>query len=670
MLAAIARTWWCLVVIFVVLLPRSAGANAEAVADKTLSPYFVVEGGDASKDRLPLASTKVEVAISGVIADVTVTQRYENAGKRPINARYVFPASTRAAVHGLRMAIGKQLIEAQIQERKRAQETFERAKSAGKSATLLEQERPNVFTMSVANVMPGDQIEVTLRYTELLVPTAGEYEFVYPTVVGPRYSNQNAATAPPTDRFVNSGYTGQGQPPSSRFELSGTLSTGMPVQELQSSTHTLASSFDNANFVRFALGASHPAPNDRDFVLHYRLAGDAIQSGLTLYDAGGEQFFLLLVQPPRRVTQALLPPREYVFVVDVSGSMNGFPLDVSKKLLSDLVSALRPIDKFNVILFSGGSRLLAPRSLPASRENVAEALRIIDQEQGGGGTELVPALEQALTLSPEAGLSRSFVVVTDGYISADKQAMDHVRGHLGDANVFAFGIGSSVNRYLIEALARAGAGEPFVVIDPKAAPAAAARFREYVGSPVLTDLRVDYQGFDAYDVEPPALPDVLAERPVVIHGKWRGSAKGTVALSGRSGQGEYRQRFDVSQVLPRAENRALSYLWARTRIANLSDFGAEGEALPATRDAVTALGLKYNLLTQYTSFVAVSKIVRNHGGAADDVQQPLALPAGVSNSAIGVQSAAEPELWLLLLLLLLGAGIELARQRRARMLAP
>ncbi len=665
MLASIVRVlcWASLLLVLFAPSPARAGAT-EAGAEKTLSPYFVIEGGDPLVERLPLESTSVEVAISGVIADVTVTQRYHNEGKRPINARYVFPASTRAAVNGLRMAIGNQVIEAQIQERKQAAKTFEQAKKAGKSATLLEQERPNVFTMSVANVMPGDRIDVTLRYTELLVPTAGEYEFVYPSVVGPRYSNQKASNAPATDGFVASGYTLQGQAPSSSFALSGTLSTGIPVQDVKSPSHALDTSFENAGFVSFNLGSVEAHGSDRDFVMRYRLTGDAIQSGLTLYDGGAEKFFLLLVQPPRRVTDALLPPREYVFIVDVSGSMSGFPLDVTKKLLSDVVGALRPVDKFNVLLFSGGSRLLAPHSLPATRDNVTEALRVIDHEQGGGGTELVPALEQALTLSPEAGLSRSFVVVTDGYISADKQAMDYVRAHLGDANVFAFGIGSSVNRYLIEGLARAGAGEPFVVTDEKQAPAAAQRFREYVRAPVLTDVRVDYQGFDVYDVEPPALPDVLAERPVVIHGKWRGAAKGSIALSGASGPGPYRQRFDVSQVVPRAENRALAYLWARTRIANLSDFGFDSERAPSVQKEVTALGLKYNLLTEYTSFVAVAKVVRNPGGSAENVDQPLPLPAGVSNSAVGVQSAAEPELWLLSLLVVLGITLELLRRRR------
>jgi Ca-activated chloride channel family protein len=639
------------VIAWVLLLPSLAWATAAAPpVDKTLSPYFVVEGADPNVEALPLESTKVDVQITGVIAEVTVTQAYKNAGKKPINAQYVFPASTRAAVHGMRMQVRDQIIEAQIKEKQKAAETFEAAKKAGKSASLLEQERPNVFTMKVANVMPGDHISVSLRYSELLLPTSGVYELDYPTVVGPRYSNAPAAGAPVKDQFIASPYTPAGKPPSYTFELSGTLSTPIPVQSLESPSHSLLSSADNPSLRRFQLAPSESAGGNRDFILRYRLAGDAIQSGLSLFDSGGEKFFLLQVEPPRRVPSELIPPREYVFIVDVSGSMGGFPLETAKKLLRELIGGLKASDKFNVLLFSGASELLAEQSLPATPANIALATRFIDEQNGGGGTELLPALERAFALSKNDGLSRSFLVVTDGYIGQDKGAIDLVRSKLSDANVFAFGIGSSVNRYLIEGLAKAGQGEPFVVTDPGQANATAARLRHYVESPVLTDVKLAYQGFDAYDVEPQAMPDALAERPIVIQGKYRGDAKGFVELRGLTGKGGFSQRFDVSQLRSRPEHRALSFLWARSRVASLSDFGF-GEPTQLAKSEITALGLRYSLLTEYTSFVAVARRVVNPAAHAQNVDQPLAMPAGVSNSAIGesADGADEPELWLLLL---------------------
>jgi Ca-activated chloride channel family protein len=649
--------------VFTLWAPRSAWASADAGAEKTLSPYFVVEGADVRVEAFPLESTKVDVQITGVIAEVTVTQAYKNTGKKPINAAYVFPASTRAAVHGARMRVRDQVIEARIEEKQRAAQVFEAAKKAGKSASLLEQNRPNVFTMKIANVMPNDRVEVTLRYSELLVPTRGTYEFVFPTVVGPRYSNEAAATAKARDRFIASPYTRAGNAPSYAFELTGALSSAIPLALLESPSHALQSSAENPTLRRFGLAPSERAGGNRDFILRCRLAGDTIQSGLSLFDAGNEKFFLLQVEPPKRVPSELIPPREYVFIVDVSGSMHGFPLDTGKKLLRELVGGLRPSDKFNVLLFSGTSALLSEKSLPATPENIALATRFIDAQDGGGGTELLPALERAFALSKDEGLSRSFLVVTDGFIAQDKRAIDLVRSRLGDANVFSFGIGSSVNRYLIEGIAKAGAGEPFVVTEPGEAAATAARLRDYVRSPVLTDVRLAHEGFDAYDVEPKAIPDALAERPIVVQGKYRGEAKGFVTVSGITGQGRFERRFDVSQLKSRPEHRALSHLWARSRVASLSDFGF-AEPSPRAKAEITALGLKYELLTEYTSFVAVAHKVVNPGGSAENVEQPLPLPANVSNSAVGpsADEADEPEL----LLLVLVAGLVVASLLRAR----
>jgi Ca-activated chloride channel homolog len=644
----------------------SAASDLPAEKDKTLSPYFHIENGDPNVDRLPLAGTKVQVSMSGSVADVTVTQTYTNEGKRPINAKYVFPASTRAAVHGMRMTIGNHVIKAKIKEREQAKQEFEAHKKEGKNATLLEEDRPNVFSMSVANIMPGDHIDVALDYTEMLVPLKGTYEFVYPTVVGPRYSNKLALRAGAKDKFVETPYLHDGNDPTSTFELAGTLSSGIPVSEIASPSHKVKTDFDNPNLARFALEESERRGNNRDFILRYGLRGETIQSGLSLYDAGDEKFFSLVVEPPKRVAPADVPAREYVFVLDVSGSMEGFPLDTAKTLLRELVRGMRPVDKFNVLLFSGTSYLWSPESLAATPENVSAAVKAIERERGGGGTELLPALQRALGLKGATGLSRTFVVVTDGYIEADKGAIDLVREHLGEANVFAFGIGGSVNRYLIEGIAKAGQGEPGIVTDPKGAAEAGARFREYISAPVLTKVRVKYDGFDTSDVEPASIPDVFAERPVVVHGKWRGPPSGTITLEGVSAKGTYVQRFDVSRATPKSENRALRYLWARQRIADLSDFGF-GEPTDATKKAVTGLGLRYSLLTQYTSFIAVSEVVRNTTGGATDALQPLPLPVNVSENAIGqgMEGAPEPEFVLLaVMVVMLFGGIALVRSTR------
>jgi Ca-activated chloride channel family protein len=481
--------------------------------------------------------------------------------------------------------------------------------------------------------------------------------------VGPRYANTSASDAPDDD-WIASPTLRMGEPPPAAWSLGGVVSTALPLREVVSTTHDLEGAYESPSLYRFALDQGEEHGTDRDFVLRYRLAGDAIQSGLSLYESGGDQYFLLQVEPPVRVEQTAVPPREFVFVVDVSGSMRGFPLETAKQLLRELVQPLRPIDKFNVLLFSGGSRLLSEQSLPATAGNVRKALDLIDGEPGGGGTELLPALERALSLSPEPGLARSFVVVTDGYVQADREAIELVTGNLGEASFFAFGIGTSVNRHLIEGLARAGQGEPFVVGGPGVARETAERFAAYVATPVLTDVRVDFEGFDAYAVEPRSVPDVLAARPVVVFGKWRGELGGVIQVTGRTGGDDFWQRFEVDEVAPRDENGALGQLWARARIAALSDYGL-AEPGEAARREITALGLEHALLTRYTSFVAVAKRVRNAGGQGDDVTQPLPLPKGVPEAAVALAVGAEPELGIFVAALALVAlGQALARARR------
>ena len=661
---AVARS--LLLALLMLTATARASESPEPSADRTLSPYFFVEGGDEGIDRLPLLGTSVSVDIAGVVAHVTVKQSYKNDGTRPIHARYVFPASTRAAVHGLTMTVGDERVVARIRERQQARVEFETAKHQGKNAALLEQQRPNVFTMEVANLMPGQRIDVELVYSELLVPTAGVYEFVYPTVVGPRYSSIPAAGAAESDRWIASPWQHQGQAPVHTLELTGRIAAGMPISGLESPSHSIRAQWSDPATATFALDpAERQSASDRDFLLRYRLQGDRVQAGLMLYRGADENFFLLMVQPPKRVELERVPPREYVFVLDVSGSMDGYPLATAKTLLRDLVSHLRPTDTFNVLTFAGISELWSPRSLPATPGNVAAAIAFLDALHAGGGTELKAAVERATELpaSDTAG-SRSIVVVTDGYIAAEKDVFGYIRGHLGRTNVFAFGIGTAVNRYLIEGIARAGMGEPFVVTDAREAAATAERFRAYIQYPLLTGVHPTFSGLDVYDVEPAAIPDVMADRPILIQGKWRGPLRGEVKVAGETGAGRWVRTADVSRWQPDPANRALRELWARTRVGELSDWSGEGESDDEKRQ-ITSLGLAYDLLTRYTSFVAVHETVRNASGLADDVTHPQPLPRGVSDAAVGgVAVGTEPGLvWLVVLVLASGATVFFIRRR-------
>jgi len=613
--------------------PQAYAQKSES-EDRTLSPYFFVNSENPDTDRLPLKSTRAAVTISGVIADVVVTQVYKNDGKKPLEAIYIFPASTRAAVYGMKMTIGKRVVEARIKKRDEARREYEQARDAGKNASLLEQQRPNVFQMNVANIMPGDEIQVELKYTELLVPTDRIYEFVYPTVVGPRYSNAKASNTSPSEHWVENPYLRQSELPKTTFDMNVTINAGMPVKDLTCPSHRVNTAYSSASQVRVALDKTEANGGNRDYILRYRLDGDRISTGLLLSQGDRENFFVLMMQPPKRISSANIPGREYIFIVDVSGSMHGFPLSISKKLLANLIGHLRPTDKFNVLLFSGGSSLMAEESLPATDANIQRAVSTIDRQQGGGGTELLPALKRALSLKKDEGFSRSVVIVTDGYVSVEEEAFDLIRNNLGNANMFAFGIGSSVNRHIIEGMAHVGLGEPFIITKPDAAEGQAERFRKMIQSPVLTQVKVKFNGFETYAVEPVAIPDVLADRPVLVFGKWRGNPKGTITLTGITGEGNYSETMKVSEYKPARDNEALKYLWARHRITILSDYNKLHSDDKRVHE-VTQLGLSYNLLTAYTSFVAVDNEVRHADGKPTTVKQPLPLPEGVSDYAVG-----------------------------------
>jgi Ca-activated chloride channel family protein len=606
--------------------------------DQTLSPYFVVLTGEPEKDLLPLKSTGAEVKIAGTVAAVKVTQVYQNQGKKPLEAIYVFPGSTRAAVHAMRMTIGARVIEAQIMEREKARQTYEDAKKEGKTTSLLEQQRPNVFQMNVANILPGEEVKVELNYLELLEPEENVYEFVYPTVVGPRYSNTAAAGAPDTEKWVKNPYLHEGEGPPYTFFLSVDLHSGLPLSQLASPSHDINVKYGGPGAATVTLKDEKTGGN-RDFVLRYALAGEKIQGGLMLYPGKDENFFLLMLEPPARVAPEQVVPREYIFIVDVSGSMHGFPLEVSKTLMDNIIKGLKPQDFFNVLLFESNNAVLSESgSLPATEANRQKAAGFIQARPGGGGTEILAALSRALQLPRTPGTSRIVVVATDGYVHVEPQTFELIREKLGEANLFAFGIGKSVNRHLIQGMARVGMGEPFMVLNPQEAVKEAARFQKYIQSPVLTGIKVTTPGFDAYDVELLNLPDLFAWRPLTLLGKYRGSPGGTIVVSGKTAAGDFQQKIQVSGEQASPDNAALRLLWARKRIMRLGDVSdlKRGRDQAVIQD-ITQQGLKYSLMTAYTSFVAVDKVKRADGQVVT-VTQPLPLPEGVSDLAVGGQA--------------------------------
>lgn len=614
-------------------------------ADVAEKPGFSLPRGTAV-DALPLRSQTTTVEVTGVIAHIHLEQVWENAGRVPLEATYVFPTSTRSALHDLRLKVNDQReLRAEIRQKEQAQKIFDAARDAGQTAGLLEQQRPNAVTMNLTNIMPGDRIVVVVEASELVRPTDGIYELVLPQTLGPRFDGN-----PGSEVFVDNGFTGT-TAVKTRIDL--TIRSPIGVRRVGSPSHGVTPKFRSSDEVDVAfVSTGDDVVADRDLVLRWQLAGNQTETGVLMFRApkgeAGENFFVVLGEAPPEVKAEEAPPREVIFVVDVSGSMAGFPLEIGKRLVRDLVDELRPQDRFNMLFFAGsGSMMSQDGSIVASPKNRANALALLDGHRGGGGTQLMDALTTALAFPRSEGAdddgvrrARMIVVVTDGFISAERAVFDTVRQNLGAATLFAFGIGQSVNRQLIEGLAAAGRTEPFVMLGFDQGERAVDHFRTVAGRPALTNIDVRFEGFAVSDLEPARAPDLYPGRPLVMLGKYTGPSAGRVVVSGDGLAGKrYENVIAIEDNLERAEHAALAQLWARERIARLAD-----RATPTDADLeeVTALGLRHRLLTERTSFVVVDPAVRNvgeHGqpGELAVVAQPLVAPAGVA-TGVGIGS--------------------------------
>jgi Ca-activated chloride channel family protein len=622
------------------MLLLSCAVNASAAAaDAHSAPYFSVNGTDGV-ERLPLLQTTATVDIVGPIADVTLKQTFENRGSAKIEATYVFPASDRGAVSALTMRIGERVVQARIQERGAAKQTYEAAKQTGHTAALLEQHDPGTFVMNLANILPGDRIDVELHYTELLVPTDGIYELELANTFGvERYTRRGDASVatPRSDAPEVTDYS---------FAINVRVMAGVPIASIESPSHHVVIDKPTSAEADVRLADDEVKASTRDFVLRYSLAGGEISNGLSLFPGPKENFFLLLTQPPRSPAAASVAAREYIFILDVSGSMSGQPMDAAKAMMHTLLSTLLPHDRFNLVLFAGSSDVLSKQgSLAVGEDTIGRAMSMIDDAKASGGTELIAALEAAYALPHANGMSRSIVIVTDGGISAGGDAARLIRSHLDEANLFAFGVGAGADRPVMRRLARAGLGEPFVAEDADKGMVEIKRFRKYVEQPLLTHVGAKFNGFDAYDVIPERLPDLFAQRPIVLIGKYRGPARGEIVLTGTTTAGPYSSVIDVAGASSGDRNSPLRALWARERIADELDANAEGSA-DAAKDELVKLSLDYDVLTPYTAFVAVSEEQRTDASEPVKVNQPTPLRASMSGYSGGYGDALQAGLRL------------------------
>jgi Ca-activated chloride channel family protein len=607
----------------------------------------------------------VQAEISGFLSRVKVTQEFENNFTEKIEAVYVFPLPQNAAIDDMTMRIGERTVRGKITKREEAREIYEAAKSNGQIASLLDQERPNIFTQAVANILPNEKIIIEISYVETLKYEDGAYQFTFPMVVGPRYipggatGKQGGGFAPDTTQVPDASKITP-LPAKDRaghdISIAVKLDAGVTIENVGSKSHEIESAMLSANSYNVKLKNEKTIPN-KDFILRYDVSGKRIEDAVLTHRGGRGGYFTLILQPPGEPRAQDITPKEIVFVLDTSGSMSGFPIEKAKEAMRLALDGLNPQDTFNLITFAGDTHILFAKPVAATRENLAKARAFLESRQGGGGTEMMKAIKAALDPSDSQQHVRVVCFMTDGYIGNDLEIVGEIQKH-PNARVFSFGIGGSVNRFLLDKMAEEGRGEVEYVALTDDGSLAARRFHERVRSPLLTDISLDFGNLPVADVYPKRINDLFSAKPVVVHGRYTKGESGTIRLKGKSFGRETVREIAVNFPETEPNHDVLATLWARTRIDDLmaQDYQGlqSGNVKAEVKDMITNLGLEYRLLTQFTSFVAVEERIVTDGGQPRRIEVPVEMPEGVSREGIFGESENQP--------MVIGSGLISRRQ--------
>jgi len=612
--------------------PSAEDKQAALEKDVTQGALRIVKD-DASVVECPLKQTDVQADIAGFIARVKVTQTFINPTDEKIEAVYVFPLPHEAAVDDMTMVIAERRIVGVIQRREEARRIYEQALLAGQTAALLEQERPNIFTQSVGNIGPGQEVNIEISYVDVLRYDVGSYEFQFPMVVGPRYNPGAPIVAPQPNPPELQGKVSPPTPDTTRvpdasrisppvlkpgvrnghdITLRVKLDAGVPVQDLTVANHKATIRRDGDRRASLTLDPADSLPN-KDFVLRYDVTGKKPElavlahTGKHSLDAQrlGEGYFLLMIQPKEDERLTKSPPREIVFLVDVSGSMSGEPTAKVIGAMQNMLRLCRPIDTVQVITFASQSFKLFEKPVPVTEENIQRALGFTRGLRGGGGTEMLKGVKLAIDEPLDEERIRIVVMLTDGYIGNEAEIIAHVGKNCGDRIRFwAIGIGSSPNMFLIDGVAKQGGGmgKQLGLQDDSAALTQEVMTR--IQRAQLAKIKLDWGPHKVVETFPAKLPELWAGRPVIVYGRYAGGTSGPITISGNVEGEPVRWPLEVALPTQEPAHDVLAKVWARQKIESLMQSTFYGGS-PAVEEEVTALALDYRLMSQYTSFVAV-----------------------------------------------------------------
>jgi Ca-activated chloride channel homolog len=597
---------------------------------------------------LPLKHTDVKATIEGYIATVSVMQQYQNPFDHKIEATYVFPLPENAAVNEFVMTIGTRRIRGIIRDRAEAEQIYKEAKQQGHVASLLTEERPNIFTQSVANIEPGKQIDINIRYFHTLAFDDGWHEFVFPMMVGPRFNPpgtagvaarrrqradvevERALSSPPHDpsgaskQKIESHYLRPAERSGHDVSVRVDLRAGVDIEEITCPSHHVDVREHSPGHASVALRPEDHLPN-KDFVLRYRVAGDRVKAGLATAHGERGGFFSLMLYPPAELRRAQRQPVEIVFVLDCSGSMSGKPIEQAKSAIRRGLDSLQPGDSFQLINFSMSAGQLGRQPLEATPLNIERARRFLANLDAEGGTMMIEGIKAALDFAHDPQRLRFVCFLTDGYIGNEPEILAAVETRLGSSRIFSFAVGSSPNRYLMDSMARMGRGAVAYLGEEDDGAAVMSAFFDRICYPALTDIAINWNDLRVSEVFPARTSDLFVGRAIMLAGRFSGDLPRQLTITGKVGG----RVLNVPVQIERSEmpGRSIASVWARNKIAALTDKMISGEE--SLGAAIRQLALDFSLASPYTAFVAVDS-TRSTSGDSKTIRQAVPVPEGVS----------------------------------------
>jgi Ca-activated chloride channel family protein len=585
---------------------------------------------------LPLKHTDVKGQVAGYIATVDVTQKFHNPYDGKIEAVYVFPLPQNAAVNEFIMIIGKRRIRGIIRERKEAEEIYRQARSQGYVASLLTQERPNIFTQKVANIEPGKNIDVNIKYFNTLAYVDGWYEFVFPMVVGPRFNPPCYTDGVGAVARGKNGISGQktevqylkpGERSGHDIAVTVDVDAGVTIEEVACTSHVIDKTFATPENLSVKLSSLDSIPN-KDFVLRYKVAGKKVKSALVTHRDKRGGFFSLMLYPPENLSYLKRAPMEMIFILDCSGSMRGKPIAKAKEAIKRGLKKLGKDDTFQVIRFSNNASQFGPNPVPATPANIRKAIRYVDNLHGSGGTMMIEGIKAALDFAHDPGRFRLVSFMTDGYIGNEVEILTAVHQRLGASRIFSFGVGSSVNRYLLDRMAKLGKGAVAYIGLDDSAGQIVDLFYERISHPALTDVNIDWGNMQVTDVYPNHIRDLFVGRPVILTGRFKGHRKTIIRVRGKVGDLRQEIAIPVNLDDSASTHSGIACVWARKRIETLANQAAydNNSDLPGQ---IKQVALEYGLMSAYTAFIAVDSSRKTTGDHGVTVAVPVPVPDGV-----------------------------------------